>query len=309
MPQKLGSLDLTDLVDVSAEKSMLIDGFELRELKVLVASNRMFLANDGFETFVVKEVPLVDEENQFMAEEALVANGIHNENLQVWSKQVEKDGNMYLFYRPGLTDLEMYYTAIEKDISVKDALSMILRVNNGIADLHKLGFIHADVAPANFLLTSDTVKLIDLDSAHSVDEKGLAKKGTVEGRRHVKGNRFINPPEYYETDSTGHVHFDKTIDIYESAVCLYRIIEGHWPYLVQEMEGTSVDLDIRTDAYADLHRARELNFSSKTPIRLQNSIRKAMRSDPKRRYGSIEEFSLELLKVYVRYDETSSDSH
>jgi serine/threonine protein kinase len=201
--------------------------------------------------------------------------------------RVREGENNARVYEAGLGNLEDYLEG-NKKMDVNQALSVMIRLGDGLVALHKKGVVHGDIAPLNMILFPKTVKLGDLDSA-SIDPSGQGKFNRKDNK--LWGNRFILPPEMYKDSPT----FDSSVDTYETAATLYRMLAGKWPY---DAEGHTRELPYpqRMEAYRKMHAAGKIEFPSSMPVSLQRIIQQAMDPNPRKR-PSMREFTTTLLDI------------
>lgn len=300
-----------DFSDLSVTPDMIEDSEDLEIVgDYEVAKNRILSDNVTGKVMMgrqksVKEEAVVIKRNSkdYLAKQAAIMNlppdvksveeylkdkKFSHPNVLTPKAEVEKDGDVVRIYEAGKIDLEKYIDG-GKTLSLKQALSVIVRVSDGIAALHRHGVALADVAPSNIILDDDGAKLADLDGA-TIDSSG----GGGFSKKALTGNRFIMPPELY----SDHPHFGKTVDVYESAATLYRLIAGHWPYSIEDDYG--MEPGERFKKYKKLHASGEIDFPGDIPSDLQSIIRKAMNPNPSDRYQSMEAFIAVLLDVYEK---------
>lgn len=220
-------------------------------------------------------------------ESFLMQKSFSHPNVLLPTEKFEVGDNVCRVYEPGVQDLSRYLSK-NKDLSLQQALSIMIQVSDGARAMHEEGAAHSDIAPLNIILFKDGVKLGDLDGG-SVDKDGTGRYG----REIMRGNRFIMPPEMFRTPP----RFDATVDSYQAAATLYRIITGEWPYKDEAAEKIT-DYQERMDRYAQLHQAGNIKFPASVPAELQTVIKKAMSPSTRKRYGTMEEFESALLDVY-----------
>lgn len=156
---------------------------------------------------------------------------------------------------------------------VRDLLEQIAR---GLRAFHRLEMLHRDLRPENILIdSSGTLKLIDFGSAQVT---GLAEGG-MDTDNPVPGALAYTAPEYFLGEGGS-----ERSDIYSLGVIAYRLLGGDLPYgaEVSRARSRTAQLGLR---YRPLwHEDHDL------PPWIDAVLRKAVHTNPARRYGELSEF-------------------
>lgn len=117
-----------------------------------------------------------------------------------------------------------------KELSLKEILTISIRIASCIEDIHQQRIIHKDINPAHILVHPETyeVKLINF---------GLAT------RRYQEHQGVMNPKEwrgnlrYVSPEQTGRMNrtVDYRTDIYSFGVTIYELLTGKPPFLTSDM--------------------------------------------------------------------------
>ncbi len=166
-----------------------------------------------------------------------------------------------------------------KQLSVGDALHVILVCADALKHAHDQNMIHRDIKPDNILVTSKgIVKVADFGLAKALDEDvSMTQSGTG-----------LGTPLYMAPEQARNAkHVDKRSDIYALGSTLYYFVTGKLPFTGEN----TLELIIAKEkgTYAS---ARKLN--PKIPERLDLIIGKMLLKDPKDRYGDCEEIIRDL---------------
>ncbi|MEK7103391.1 MAG: protein kinase, partial [Patescibacteria group bacterium] len=233
------NLDVPDQIatirELEAETDVEVTGDYVKVKKYLLSDLTTGKVWAGFkrgkdDVVVIKENPVDSFEElarinmlpkEFKDPETYLADaGFSHENILLPKERVHNGKTVLRAYEAGSKDLEHFL--LEKgSMEPKVAISIMVRVCDGVAALHRAGVVHYDIAPLNIILSKDKVRLTDLEMG-SIDAggDGVFKKGAM------LGNRFIMPPELF----TEQPIFDRTVDIYSSASTLYYLIAKKWPH-------------------------------------------------------------------------------
>ena len=163
--------------------------------------------------------------------------------------------------------------AVEKAMSHKQVLGVMLRVCLAVAHAHENGVIHRDLKPANILIGNDgQPKVVDFGLARAVAEGGAEL--TVSGEGDLAGTPAYMSPE----QAAGGGRLDTRSDVYSLGVILYRLLTHRSPH---DLSGTRIDLLKRiSERDVAVHRAARLGRE------LEAVLLKALARDRERRYAT-----------------------
>jgi serine/threonine protein kinase len=150
-------------------------------------------------------------------------------------------------------------------------LHLFLQVCAGVQYAHQNLIVHRDLKPGNILVTRDhTPKLLDF---------GIAKLLDAEGEQTVMGFQALTP-RYASPEQVRGEPISAATDVYSLGIILYELLTGRRPY------------DITTTSPIEIERAVCLTEPAQPRISedLDNIILMALRKEPGRRYGSVEQF-------------------
>ena len=159
-------------------------------------------------------------------------------------------------------------------LSVGDALHIILRCASGLQHAHDHEVIHRDVKPDNILITRQgVVKIADLGMVKQLDEDmSLTQTG------HAVGTPWYMPLEQARNSKEA----DNRCDIYALGCVLYCLLTGQPPFTGR----TLVDV-IQAKEFGTFPPARQ--FSAEVPEKLDLILMKMTAKQVKYRYGSCTE--------------------
>ena len=176
-----------------------------------------------------------------------------------------------------------------KPLELKSALSIGLQVADALTAAHARGVIHRDIKAGNVMVTPDgVVKVLDFGLAKLLDESG-GQPGDV----HLTemgipyGTATYAAPE----QATG-AKVDHRADIFSTAVLLYEMLTGTWPFRGK----TSVEV-----RYAVLHDTpvRLSEVRQDVPAQLQGVLDRALEKRPEQRTQRMAELRDEL-RAFLR---------
>jgi eukaryotic-like serine/threonine-protein kinase len=164
---------------------------------------------------------------------------------------------------------------LEKSLSLKKALEIVLQVAYALCHLHSHGVIHRDLKPENILITENgEIKVIDFGIAQIIEEE-------VE----TKTKHFIGTPVYMSPEQKldpSKVNFSS--DIYSLGIITYELILGKLSHGIIQL--------------------------SLIPKKLRFILEKALADDVKDRYADVVDFITDLseyLKLHAEIEDKKNE--
>ena len=189
-------------------------------------------------------------------------------------------GNYYITmeYVPGENLRSMI--RMTKGLSVETAINISKQVCEGLAEAHRLGFVHRDLKPGNIMIDKEgNAKILDFGIARSMKAEGKTVTGVM-----------IGTPEYMSPEQVEGGKADQLSDIYSLGVILFEMLTGRLPF--QGDTPLSIAIKHKTETPPD---PREIN--AQIPESLSHSILKCLDKDKERRYQRVEELLSELSRI------------
>ena len=265
---------------------------------------------------------------RFRTERQILANLDHPNIAKLLDGGTTEEGLSYFImdYVDGLP-IDMYCDT--QKLTTVERLRLFRTVCSAVAYAHQNRVVHRDLKPGNILVTAQgVVKLLDF---------GVAKLLNPEASSKTTGSTAaaLRPmtPEYASPEQVRGSVITPASDIYSLGVLLYELLTGHRPYRVRSLTPQEIEHVIceeapekpsmvigRVEEAPD--RDRPLTPASVSETRegqpeklrrrlagdLDTIVLMALRKEPERRYGSVEQFSedirrhLEGLPVIARKD-------
>ncbi len=114
---------------------------------------------------------------------------------------------LFMEYVPGISMSDKSFKA-----SLADVLQMFSRVAEGLAAMHRAGFVHADLKPGNIIVTPEAdVKLIDLGQSCKLGDVKPRIQGTI---------------DYMAPEQAQRATIDQRTDVFGLGATLHRVLTG-----------------------------------------------------------------------------------
>jgi serine/threonine protein kinase len=196
---------------------------------------------------------------QFLKEAEIISLADHPNMVKLYG-QGEWEHGLYIAME-FIQGISLRQFILNKSLSIKRALDIILEISYALLHLHSHGIIHRDLKPENVLITENGhVKLIDFGIAHMIEETKTKPKGQ---------SRIIGTPSYMSPEQKKdpfNVSFNT--DIYSLGIVLYELITG-------KLSFGNIQFDL-------------------IPTHLRPILQKALEQNQKLRYQDIVDFIADL---------------
>jgi serine/threonine protein kinase len=248
-------------------------------------------------------------------EAKVVASLEHPAIATVFDQGVTEDGLPFIAME--LLDgenLEEYLARLGR-LSLDEAVELVTAIAAALAAVHRAGFVHRDVKPANVFLVRNgqgghDIKLIDFGIARQVATRFQGDAFTKQTLAGLGGGTLIHTlpgivfgtPWYMSPEQCRGPDVDWRTDVYSLACVFYDLLTGRPPF----------DDDEPTRVMAR-HLAVEPDLPSKVvpdagiPEAVDAVVMKALAKEPARRYQTVDLFASTLVRartqaVYVKLD-------
>lgn len=195
----------------------------------------------------------------------------------------------------------------EHDLEIQDRLKLFLQICSAVQFAHQRLVVHRDIKPSNILVTADgTPKLLDFGVSKILDTDGSLNSADPT----LTAFRALTPA-YASPEQIRGEPITTATDVYSLGVVLYELLTGRAPYpmsartpheisrAVCEVEPERPSAAVRKALPEDGVRPGREDDADLSSAKLSKQLRgdldtivlKALRKEPGKRYGSVEEFA------------------
>jgi serine/threonine protein kinase len=210
----------------------------------------------------------------------------HPSVVKIYSLGIASDKSPYIVmeYVKGRTLADEL--AEKGRFSVEHARGVFEKILQGVAEIHRHGFIHRDLTASNCIITAESgaVKILDFGLVKVLSAESIFSNESLTGPGFVCGTVAYLSPEGCVKDGI----LDKRSDVYSLGCLLYQMVTGKVPFL-----GSS-DVECMLQHLKQSPEPVCKSLDGVVYPKLESVISKAMAKRPEDRYQTIEEFQQDL---------------
>lgn len=197
----------------------------------------------------------------------------------------EHEGLPYLLmeYLEGPSLLAVLENAPSRQMDIADAVRTGVHLAAALHHLHRRGFLHLDLKPANLLLRDGVPVLIDFDNARPI-------------RAGVKPKGRLGTAPYMAPEHAARQELTPAADVYGLGALLYELVTGRWAF--------EDDYSSEERAPGDAGQFPQLlgkrppppsQFRGGLPATLESTILQCLAFDPAERFPGMHQLALALM--------------
>ena len=243
---------------------------------------------------------------RFRSERQILARLDHRNIAKLLDGGTTEDGQPYLVMER-IDGMRIDDYCDEHGLGVRERLLLFQEACGAVHFAHQNLVVHRDLKPSNILVTAQgTPKLLDFGIAKLVEEPQLPQ--SVEG---TKSLLHAMTPSYASPEQLAGLNVTTVSDVYSLGVILYKLLTGRLPRLVDlrspqalqaelarepEKPSTAASREDDTSAAPSVSQGRRDTRQLRRRLSgdLDNIVLMALRPEPERRYGSVEQLTDDL---------------
>ena len=238
-------------------------------------------ADGGFEqTVAIKVIQSANPTSllmpRFQQERQILARLNHPNIARLLDGGETPDGLPYFVmeYVPGL-EIDRYCS--QHALDLVSQLRLFLKVCAAVQYAHENLVVHRDLKPSNILVGEDGApKLLDF---------GIAKVLDPLSESAAQGSTQVLTPEYASPEQVRGEAITTAADIYSLGAVLYRLLTGQPPHALRNLSPLDAAITIAE---------QEVPAAPDVPTDVNAILRKALHTDPRRRYRSADDLSSDI---------------
>ena len=197
----------------------------------------------------------------------------------------EHEGLPFLLmeYLEGPTLFDLLEERPGRRLGIADAVRTAIHIGAGLHHLHRAGFLHLDLKPANLLLRDSVPVLVDFDAARRIDP--------TRRPRVALGTAPYMAPEHVELRT-----LTPATDVYGLGAVLYELVTGRWPFeAVYTREETRSGRERLHPQLGSSPPPPPARFRQEITPSLDETIQRCLRRDPAERFPDMHPLLLALV--------------
>ena len=176
-------------------------------------------------------------------------------------------------------------------LPIRERVQLFLQVCAAVSYAHQQLVVHRDLKPNNILVTADgSVKLLDFGIAKLLESDAATADGGADATMTQLRAMTL---EYASPEQVSGGTVTTVSDVYSLGVVFYRLLTGQSPYRAGGNDAQRM-AEILGDTMPTRPSLVQTNAHRKIDADLDNILLMALRKEPQKRYGSVEQLANDL---------------
>ena len=203
---------------------------------------------------------------------------------------VEEAGNVHFITMELIEGQPLDHLIPDGGMPADQTIEIGSAIAEALTAAHERGIVHRDLKPANVMVTKDgRVKVLDFGLAKDVSAVGL-EDATLTSAGLTKAGVVMGTPAYMSPEQLSGRPLDHRTDIFSVGAVLFEMATGRRPFAA-ESSAELISSIMRDDPLAASNVRQDL------PSELASIIRRCLEKDPRCRFQTAREMSIELRKI------------
>ena len=196
----------------------------------------------------------------------------------------EDEGLSFLLleYLEGPSLFDVLETVPGRRMAVADAVRTVIHAGSAVVHMHRAGFLHLDLKPANLLLRGGVPVLLDLNTARPV-HPARAPRSSLGTTPYMSPEQVLRHPPGFPAD------------VYGLGAITYELLSGRWPFEdVYDGKDRRSGLERQYPQIGDIPAPPLRRFRPEITRSLDRAVMKSLARNPEDRFPTVTELLIAL---------------